>query len=141
DLAPKSVKKADGTDVWVYEGSEIPNIGLNAVAGRPPEEYNVDPTRYDDIRSGCYDIDERVKDMNRNGVLGSMCFTSFVQVRGHRPAVLRRAAQVPQPAVRPRRGQHRLASLLVGAHRLRVPAASLLAAPGLRRPATEPGGA
>jgi predicted TIM-barrel fold metal-dependent hydrolase len=82
DLAPKSIKKPDGTDVWVYEGSEIPNIGLNAVAGRPPEEYNVDPTRYEEIRAGCYDIHERVKDMNRNGVLGSMCFPSFVQFCG-----------------------------------------------------------
>ena len=82
DLAPKSVKRADGTDVWVYEGSEIPNIGLNAVAGRPPEDYNVDPTRYEEIRAGCYDIGERVKDMNRNGVLGSMCFPSFVQFCG-----------------------------------------------------------
>jgi len=82
DVAPKSVKRADGTDVWVYEGSEIPNIGLNAVAGRPPEEYNVDPTRYEEIRAGCYDINERVKDMNRNGVLGSMCFPSFVQFCG-----------------------------------------------------------
>ena len=82
DLAPKSVKRDDGTDVWVYEGSEIPNIGLNAVAGRPPEDYNVDPTRYEEIRAGCYDIGERVKDMNRNGVLGSMCFPSFVQFCG-----------------------------------------------------------
>src|SRR3954470_538841 len=82
DLAPRSVKRDDGTDVWVYEGSEIPNIGLNAVAGRPPEEYNVDPTRYEEIRAGCYDIGERVKDMNRTGVLGSMCFPSFVQFCG-----------------------------------------------------------
>ena len=43
DLAPRLVKKPDGTDVWVYEDSEIPNIGLNAVAGRPPEEYNIEP--------------------------------------------------------------------------------------------------
>jgi predicted TIM-barrel fold metal-dependent hydrolase len=82
DKAPRSVKRPDGTDVWVYEGSEIPNIGLNAVAGRPPEEYNIDPTRYDEIRAGCYDVDERVKDMNRNGVLASMCFPSFVQFCG-----------------------------------------------------------
>ena len=34
------------------------------------------------IRTGCYDIHERVKDMNRNGVLGSMCFPSFVQFCG-----------------------------------------------------------
>jgi predicted TIM-barrel fold metal-dependent hydrolase len=82
DKAPRSVKKPDGTDVWVYDGVEIPNIGLNAVAGRPPEEYNVEPTRYDDIRTGCYDIHERVKDMDRNGVLGSMCFPSFVSFAG-----------------------------------------------------------
>ena len=82
EYAPKSVKKPDGIDVWVYEGGEIPNIGLNAVAGRPPEEYNIEPTRYEEIRTGCYDIHERVKDMNRNGVLGSMCFPSFVQFCG-----------------------------------------------------------
>ena len=52
EYAPKSVKKPDGIDVWVYEGGEIPNIGLNAVAGRPPEEYNIEPTRYEEIRTG-----------------------------------------------------------------------------------------
>ena len=41
DQAPKSVRKDSGIDVWSYEGNEIPNIGLNAVAGRPPEEYNI----------------------------------------------------------------------------------------------------
>ena len=34
------------------------------------------------MRKGCYDIHERVNDMNRNGVLGSMCFPSFVQFCG-----------------------------------------------------------
>ena len=81
DAAPKSVHR-DGIDVWEFEGNVIPNIGLNAVAGRPPEEYNIEPTSYDMIRTGCYDIHERVKDMNRNGVLGSMCFPSFVQFCG-----------------------------------------------------------
>ena len=37
DAAPKSVHR-DGIDVWEFEGNVIPNIGLNAVAGRPPEE-------------------------------------------------------------------------------------------------------
>ena len=82
DVAPRVVRKEDGTEVWVYDGNEIPNIGLNAVAGRPPEEYNIDPTSYDDVRAGCYDINERVNDMDRNGVLGSMCFPSFVQFCG-----------------------------------------------------------
>ena len=35
---------ADGNDVWFFEGQELPNIGLNAVAGRPPEEYGIEPT-------------------------------------------------------------------------------------------------
>ncbi len=82
EFAPRSVPKDDGSDVWVYEGVEIPNIGLNAVAGRPPEEYNIEPTSYEMLRAGCYAIDERVMDMNRNGVLGSMCFPSFVQFCG-----------------------------------------------------------
>ena len=34
------------------------------------------------MRPGCYDIDERVDDMNANGVLGSMCFPSFPQFCG-----------------------------------------------------------
>src|SRR4029077_17585427 len=60
-----------------FNGSVIPNIGLNAVAGRPKEEYGIEPTAFEEIRSGCYDIDERIKDMNAGGVLGSMCFPSF----------------------------------------------------------------
>ncbi len=77
DLAPKFITREDGTNAWVYEGAEISNVALNAVAGRPAEEYGMEPTSFSDIRPGCYDIDERVKDMNANGVLGSLCFPSF----------------------------------------------------------------
>ena len=82
ERAPKSVHKAEGNDVWVFEGNEIPNIGLNAVAGRPPEDYDMNVTSYDQIRRGTYDVHERVRDMNVNGVLGSMCFPSFPQFCG-----------------------------------------------------------
>ncbi len=77
DRAPRVVHKQDGSDVWVFEGRQMPNIGLNAVAGRPREEYGVEPTAYDQLRPGCYDLGARVADMNANGVLGSMCFPSF----------------------------------------------------------------
>jgi hypothetical protein len=79
---PKVLHKPDGTDVWSYEGNEIPNVGLNAVVGRPPEEYGIEPTSFEEMRAGCYDIHQRVRDMNVNGVLGSMCFPSFVQFCG-----------------------------------------------------------
>lgn len=82
DLAPRVISKDDGTDVWFYEGQELPNIGLNAVAGRPPAEYGIEPTSFEEMRTGCYDIGERIRDMNANGVLGSMCFPSFPQFCG-----------------------------------------------------------
>jgi predicted TIM-barrel fold metal-dependent hydrolase len=77
DLAPKVVHQDDGSDVWTFNGAIIPNIGLNAVAGRPKEEYGIEPTAFDEIRPGCYDINERVKDMSAGGVLASMNFPSF----------------------------------------------------------------
>ncbi len=75
--APHVVRKPDGSDVWVFQGAQIPNIGLNAVVGRPPEEYGMEPTAFEQLRPGCYDIHERVRDMNANGVLASMCFPSY----------------------------------------------------------------
>jgi predicted TIM-barrel fold metal-dependent hydrolase len=82
DQAPRVVRKGDGSDVWVFNGTEIPNIGLNAVAGRPKEEYGVEPTAYTEMRPGCYDIHERIKDMSAGGVLASMCFPSFPAFSG-----------------------------------------------------------
>jgi predicted TIM-barrel fold metal-dependent hydrolase len=82
DVAPRLITKDDGSDVWLYEGQELPNIGLNAVSGRPPEEYGIDPTAFSEMRPGCYDIDRRVDDMDANGVLGSLCFPSFPQFCG-----------------------------------------------------------
>jgi len=82
--APRSVRKADGSDVWVWEGEQIPNLGLNAVVGRPPEEYGMEPTSYDQLRPGTYDIHERIRDMNANGVLASMCFPSFPSLCGEK---------------------------------------------------------
>jgi predicted TIM-barrel fold metal-dependent hydrolase len=77
DQAPGVKRLADGSDVWVFNGQTIPNIGLNAVAGRPREEYGIEPTAFDEMRPGCFDVHERIKDMNAGGVLGSMNFPSF----------------------------------------------------------------
>ena len=74
DRAPRMLQRTDGTDVWVYEGQQVPNVGLNAVAGRPPDEYGIEPTALSQLRPGCYDVDARIGDMNVNGVLASICF-------------------------------------------------------------------
>ena len=43
DDAPRVQRNDDGADVWIFDGSVIPNVGLNAVAGRPKEEYGIEP--------------------------------------------------------------------------------------------------
>ncbi|MBJ7260895.1 MAG: amidohydrolase [Acidimicrobiia bacterium] len=77
ELAPRVIRKEDGTDVWDFQGIEIPNIGLNAVIGRPRDEYGIDPTSFDEIRPGCFDVEKRVLDMSANGTLGSLNFPSL----------------------------------------------------------------
>ena len=79
---PRVVRTEAGDDVWIYDGRQFPNIGLNAVAGRPRDEYGIDPTSYDEMRRGCWDVDARIDDMNANGVLASMCFPSFPRLCG-----------------------------------------------------------
>lgn len=87
-LAPRVVRKKDGSDVWYFNGNQIPNLALNAVVGRPPEEYGMEPTSYEQLRPGCYDVHERIRDMNANGVLASMCFPSFPTFTGMKFAEL-----------------------------------------------------
>jgi predicted TIM-barrel fold metal-dependent hydrolase len=82
DKAPRLVRRVDGTQAWYYEAWEVPNVGLNAVAGRPPEEYGMEPTTLDEIRPGTWDVHERVKDQSANGVLASLNFPSFPRFTG-----------------------------------------------------------
>jgi predicted TIM-barrel fold metal-dependent hydrolase len=82
DDVPHVIRTDAGDDVWVYDDRLFPNIGLNAVAGRPRDEYGVDPTSFEEMRRGCWDVDARIDDMNANGVLGSLCFPSFPRLCG-----------------------------------------------------------
>ncbi|MEY2433519.1 MAG: hypothetical protein QOC92_3244 [Acidimicrobiaceae bacterium] len=78
ERAPRVVEKDDGTQVWVYDGEEIPNVGFNAVVGRPVSEYSFEPARFDEMRKGAWDIHERIRDMDVNGIYASLCFPSFL---------------------------------------------------------------
>jgi len=75
--APRVLTDSDGGEYWQFEDERAAYMGLNAVAGCPPEEYGLNPTRYDQMRPGCYDVDERVRDMSANGVLASLNFPTF----------------------------------------------------------------
>lgn len=81
DRAPKMTRMRDG-EGWEYEGLRTPNFGLNAVVGRPKEEYGMEPAAYSQIRAGAYDLKARIDDMNANGILGSICFPTFPTFAG-----------------------------------------------------------
>nr|WP_221333449.1 amidohydrolase family protein [Nocardia transvalensis] len=77
DLAPKVVVDEKGIDRWVYRDRPTGVTGLNAVVSWPPEEWGYDPAGYAEMRPGVYDVHERIRDMNANGILASMCFPTF----------------------------------------------------------------
>ena len=78
DRAPRIVEFDDGRQAWVYEDNLYPNVGLNAVAGRPRDEWSMEPARFDEMRPGCFDIHERIKDMDSGGIWSSVCFPSLI---------------------------------------------------------------
>ena len=46
--------------VWEYQAERYRMIGLNAVAGKAREDYGTEPTRFDEMRVGCYDPVARI---------------------------------------------------------------------------------
>ena len=78
DSAPRVIENEQGQELWLYEDMLYPQIGLNAIAGRPKDQWNTDPARFDEMRKGCWDIDARVADMDLDGVWASLCFPSLI---------------------------------------------------------------
>jgi predicted TIM-barrel fold metal-dependent hydrolase len=78
------VVDTDLGQAWVIEGRKVTGLGLNAVVGRPKEEYGYEPTSFEQLRAGTFDVDARIDDMNANGVLGSINFAQFPGFAGGR---------------------------------------------------------
>jgi predicted TIM-barrel fold metal-dependent hydrolase len=81
DSAPRLIREPNA-DFWMYGDRKIRNVAMNAVAGRPPEEYGFEPAKMTGMRRGCWDIHDRIDDMNANGILSSLCFGSFTGMDG-----------------------------------------------------------
>jgi predicted TIM-barrel fold metal-dependent hydrolase len=82
DRAPHMELDDDGQDYWVYDGKRYPSSGLSAVAGRSKEEFSPEPLPYSEMRPGCYDARERIADMDRAGILASLCFPTITRFCG-----------------------------------------------------------
>jgi len=87
DSCPRIVEK-DGREAWLYEDelTYIPMGSCRALPGFNEAGYPPAPgtARYDEIRPGCYDPVERIKDMDTDGVWGQLCFPNYARFAGHR---------------------------------------------------------
>ncbi|ABW14069.1 amidohydrolase [Parafrankia soli] len=69
DRAPRILRGADGGDGWSFDGKPpSKTFGLNAVAGRPFEDYKASGLTVDEILPGNYDGAAHLKDMDADGV-------------------------------------------------------------------------
>ena len=97
EVGPHIVELEGGKQAWSFEGRTIPTIGLNAVAGKEPKDFGVDPVRFDEMIPGCYDVGARLADMDLDGVHAQMCFPSFPGSPGERSS--RRRTRISLPPV------------------------------------------
>jgi len=77
DVAPRIERDETGNDWWIYENEKAGNFALNAVAGKDPKDFGLDPRTYDDMLPGCHDIEDRLRDMDIEGVHAQLCFPNM----------------------------------------------------------------
>ncbi len=69
DRQPRILRGPDGGDGWSFDGNPPRNtFGLNAVAGRPYQDYKESGLTFEEILPGNYDGSAHLKDMDLDGV-------------------------------------------------------------------------
>ncbi len=82
-VTPRNGGEPRWCDVWEYEGTKYPTLRVSASVGFPPEDVEVLPVTYDEMRPGCYDPRARLDDMTANHTEASLCFPNlFVRFCG-----------------------------------------------------------
>ncbi len=76
--APQVVETEEGHQVWQFEGQPYFQVGFMCTAGRPKADWRIEPSRFDEVRRGCWNIDARVKDMDIGGIYAQANFPSGV---------------------------------------------------------------
>jgi len=78
DRAPRMVyNKETKLQQWTWEGGTTSTPFICAVVTLPPMEWGYDPSTLAEMRPGCWDVKQRVRDMDANGILASLNFPSF----------------------------------------------------------------
>jgi predicted TIM-barrel fold metal-dependent hydrolase len=76
DAAPHVWRDDKGLDFWVFEDDKVPLLGSDAMCGWERGHGYLGPVNFDEMHPAVYDIHERVKAMDVNGVRASLCFPS-----------------------------------------------------------------
>ncbi len=76
--APKVIETDEGHQVWEFKGQPYFQVGFMCTAGRPREDWRIEPARFDEVRPGCYKIKDRIRDMDLGGIWASANFPSGV---------------------------------------------------------------
>jgi hypothetical protein len=63
--------------VGVAGAEDLDAVRRGRHRGVAPEEWGFNPGTYSELRPGCFDVHQRVRDMNANGVLASMNFPTM----------------------------------------------------------------
>ena len=84
ERSPRVIEMDGGQQAWLLDGQLLTQIGINAVVGQDRSALMVEPTRFDQMREGAFDIAARITDMDADGVYASMCFPSLVGFAGVR---------------------------------------------------------
>ena len=53
ERAPQIVETEEGHQVWQFEGKPYFQVGFMCTAGRPKEDWRIEPARFDEVRPGC----------------------------------------------------------------------------------------
>jgi predicted TIM-barrel fold metal-dependent hydrolase len=75
-LGPRIERGDQDRPLWNIDGKLHPIAGVNGAIGRPMAEWNAASLDYDEFRAGVGDVDQRVLDMDLNGVWASLLFPS-----------------------------------------------------------------
>ena len=85
DVGLHVVEDETGREWLEAEGRRTGTPGLNAVAGRPPDQWTIDPPRFADMRPGCYDPKERAADILVREVASTLALLGVTRVSELRP--------------------------------------------------------
>jgi len=74
--APRVERDDAGIDWWIFEDDRVPVLGADGIKGWETGHGYLGPVNFDELNPGVWNIHERVKHMDVNGMLASLNFPS-----------------------------------------------------------------